>query len=99
MSTLQMKILAKVYLIVKVHNFTGLPIEHPMCVLYPQKICAVLEHYKSNQINSTITTSLVLHRIKANIIAMHFGTDQRGSTLLLTPIVIIIVIIISAKLL
>ena len=47
-----MKIVAKIYSIVKVHNFIDLPMETldcSMCVLIE-----LLEHYKSNQINSVI---------------------------------------------
>ena len=60
-----MKILAKIYSIVKVHNILRVLLE----IL--KKMCALLEHYKSNQINPVIQYSAaVFHRIKANIIAI-----------------------------
>ena len=58
MVTLLIEILAKIYSIVKVCNFVDLPkkknLEHSMCILLEilEKMCTLLEYYKTNQINA-----------------------------------------------
>ena len=78
---------------------------YSMCVLSEihEKMCTLLEYYKSNQINSTYNTiaiSLAFHEFEADIIAnlVPIGGVVHYYQHLLVPIIIIIIIIISALL-